>query len=66
MSAMAGELIAFNHLFDRVATIASNIFDLFGKYFLVQLLTDSKIQFDAISKGSRTYEKRECSKLPQP
>ena len=57
-SAMAGEVIAFSDLFDRAATLAAEIGEIFGRKIPVQLLTDSKSLFDVISKGSRTSEKR--------
>eukprot|EP00171_Calliarthron_tuberculosum_P016586 IDg16586t1 len=55
---MGGEVIAFSDLFDRAATLSSELGDVYGKPIPVQLLTDSKSLFDVISKGSKTSEKR--------
>ena len=59
-SAMSGEVIAFSDLFDVAVTLAEEIGMMLARKVPVQLLTDSKSLFDAVSKGSRTSEKRRC------
>eukprot|EP00171_Calliarthron_tuberculosum_P000537 IDg537t1 len=55
---MGGEVIAFSDLFDRAATYAAELGEIYSRRIPVQLFTDSKSLFDVISKGSRTSEKR--------
>ena len=57
-SAMAGELIAFSHMFDAAITINSELEAILRRRVPLQLFTDSKSLFDVISKGSKTSEKR--------
>lgn len=55
---MAGELIAFSHLLDIAATLASELDENYSRRIPVQLLTDSKSLFDVISKGFPTSAMR--------
>ena len=57
-SAMAAEVIAFSDLFDSAYTLKRELSILLNRTISLELFTDSKSLFDAISKGSRTSEKR--------
>ncbi len=55
---MAAEVIAFSNAFDVGYTLAAELSSLLGKKVPLILLTDNKLLFDLISKGTRTSEKR--------
>lgn len=57
-SAMSGEVIAFNDMFDIAIALSEELQIIVGYPLPVQLLTDSKSLFDIISKGSRTSKKQ--------
>ena len=55
---MSAEVISFIEMSDVAITIAKELEVILSKRIPVQLLTDIKILFDVISKGTRTSEKR--------
>ena len=57
-SVHSAEVISFADLFDEALVIKNAIEMAISNSVQLHLLTDSKILFDIISKGSRTYEKR--------
>ncbi len=57
-SPMAGEVIAFSDMFDVASSLSFDLSTVLMKSIPIHLFTDSKCLFDAISKGSRTSEKR--------
>ena len=63
---MAGEFIAFSDLFDVTAFLAAEFQAWTGVKVPVQLLTNSKVLFDVISKRSRTSEKRMMLDIAAP
>lgn len=56
-SVLSAEVIAFADLFDDAFALRSQIEHALGRSVPMHLLTDSKLLFDIISKGSRTSEK---------
>lgn len=55
---MAGKFIDFRDLFDRSATLATELGQLYSNNFPVQIFIDYKSLFDVVSKSSSTSKKR--------
>ena len=57
-SVLGAEIIAFADMFDEAISIHHRMQEILKQRIPLQLLTDSKYLFDAISKRSRTYDRR--------